>query len=150
MKKAFYVGLIVLAAVIVVSCSSLGGFTTQEEVDSAFDKVYNTYKKDIILDGAASYTVVKGDTLSKITRTRYGADNTYFFPLIMLASSDVVKDPDLIAPGMKLTIPDLQKNLGDSTAKGRIKSFINDIAGIYDRKEEPKPAASLRELAGTL
>jgi hypothetical protein len=150
MKKTLYTVAFVVIAVIVASCSSTGTYADQADVDAAFDKVYNTYKGDIILEGAASYTVDRGDTLSKFTKARYGADNTYFFPLIMLASSEVVKDPDFIQVGMKLTIPDLQRNLNNPTAKSKVKAFINDIAVVYDRKEEPRTAKTLRELAGTL
>jgi hypothetical protein len=68
----------------------------------------------------------------------------------MLASSEVVKDPDFIQVGMQLTIPDLQRNLNNPTAKSKVKAFINDIAGVYDKKEDAKTAKTLRELAGTL
>jgi hypothetical protein len=42
-----------------------------------------------------------------------------------------VIDPDLIRPGMKLTIPDLQKNLNDKDARAELKSFLLDIANVY-------------------
>jgi LysM repeat protein len=159
MKKTFYAALIVLTAIIAVSCASTAAPASQEEVSQekaapvsqeevseTFDEVYTQYEQAINLEGAGSYTVVRGDTLSKITEASYGANNTFFFPLIMLASNNVVKDPDMIAPGMKLTIPDLKKNLEDPH-KGVVKSFITDIARVYDRKDEPKTAETLRNLA---
>jgi hypothetical protein len=40
----------------------------------------------------------------------------------------------LIEPGTKLTIPDLQKNLNNTAARGEIKNFLKDVAGVYDQK----------------
>ena len=51
----------------------------------------------------ASYTVVSGDTLSKIARRYYG--NTSQWPRIFEANRDVLKDPDRIYPGQVLRIP---------------------------------------------
>jgi hypothetical protein len=68
----------------------------------------------------------------------------------MLASRNVISDPDLIEPGMNLTIPDLQKNLSDPGARAKIKDFLNEIAGVYDRKGKPAIRDDLRALARTL
>jgi nucleoid-associated protein YgaU len=122
--------------------------TTQEQADAALREVYNEYKTDLILEGAKSYTVVKGDRLVDISRREYR--NGFYFPLIMLASSDVVLDPDRIEPGMKLTVPDLQRNLNDAKAKGRIKSFLQEIADVEVRRNRPQDAEGLRKLADTL
>jgi hypothetical protein len=117
---------------------------------TTFEPVYNTYQNDLILDGATKYVVKKGDFLAAITHTAYGNSNGYFFPVIMLASSDVVLDPDLIYPEASLTIPDLERNLNDPTSRQRIKSFLLDIAGVYDRKEQPIISRDLRQLANSL
>jgi LysM repeat protein len=114
------------------------------------EQVYEEHSGDLILEGAKSYTVVRTDTLSKITRSNYGGRNGYYFPLIMLASQDVVKDPDLIEPGIKLTIPDLQKNLNDPGARQKIKEFLNDIANVYNTKGKAVTRDQLRELAASL
>jgi hypothetical protein len=146
MKRFFVLSVAVLTVLSAVSCK-----TTQTQVDNAFQKVYNKYHSSLILDGAKSHTVVKGDTLSAIARNEYGAGNGVFFPLIMLASSEVVLDPDLIEPGDKLTIPDLQKNLNDPAAKGQLKSFLREIADIYaTKKERPADADALRVKADSL
>jgi len=50
-----------------------------------------------------SYTVVAGDSLSKIARRFYGDANKW--PRIHEANRDQIKDPDLIHPGQKLRIP---------------------------------------------
>jgi LysM repeat protein len=106
--------------------------------DQALAQVYEQYESDIILAGARTYTVVKGDTLSRIARRSYGTgDNPYYFPLIIAASKDSVDitDPDLIEVGMELTIPDLQANLDNPRARSNLKNLLKDVADFYARKE---------------
>jgi hypothetical protein len=152
-KNLFYVTAIFFAAVFAMSCASTAPNTApvpQQEPET-FEQVYETYTEALILDGAADYTVVSGDTLSRITGTRYGENNLYYFPLVMLASQTAgVSDPDLILPGMNLTIPDLQRNLSDPGSRNKIKSFLNEIAGVYDRKNKAVPAQKLRGLSAAL
>ena len=50
-----------------------------------------------------TYTVVAGDSLSKIAKRHYGDANKW--PRIYEANRDQIKNPDLIHPGQKLTIP---------------------------------------------
>jgi len=50
-----------------------------------------------------TYTVQKGDTLSKISKQYYGDANKYM--RIFEANKDKLKDPDKIQPGQVLTIP---------------------------------------------
>jgi nucleoid-associated protein YgaU len=52
---------------------------------------------------ARYYTVVKGDTLSKIAKAQYGDANKY--PQIFEANKPMLKDPDKIYPGQVLRIP---------------------------------------------
>jgi nucleoid-associated protein YgaU len=49
------------------------------------------------------YTVVSGDSLSKIAKREYGDANAW--PKIFEANKDILKDPDKIQPGQKLKIP---------------------------------------------
>ena len=49
------------------------------------------------------YTVVKGDTLSKISKQYYGDANKY--AVIFEANREVIRQPDLIFPGQKIRIP---------------------------------------------
>lgn len=51
------------------------------------------------------YTVVKGDTLSKIAASQYGSAAKY--PLIFEANKPMLSDPDKIYPGQNLRIPAL-------------------------------------------
>jgi hypothetical protein len=153
MKKVISVLVFASCLVLVLSCAGTADpvVTAQEEVD-AVDKelkiIYDEYRGDLILDGAKSHIVVKGDMLSPISRKNY--NNGFFFPLIMLASSDIVLDPDKIEPGMKLTIPDLQKNLNDDRARGKLKEFLKEIAVVYDLRGRPADSEGLRKLADSL
>ena len=52
---------------------------------------------------AKSYTVVAGDSLSKIAKREYGDANAW--NQIFQANRDVITDADLIYPGQTLTIP---------------------------------------------
>lgn len=52
-----------------------------------------------------SYTVVSGDSLSKIAKHHYG--DAAKWHAIYEANRDKIKNPDLIYPGQVLTIPDI-------------------------------------------
>jgi nucleoid-associated protein YgaU len=52
---------------------------------------------------ARTYTVVKGDSLSKIAKREYGDADKW--RTIYEANKDLIKDPDLIYPGQQLRIP---------------------------------------------
>ncbi len=51
------------------------------------------------------YTIVSGDTLSKIAKRFYGDGKKY--PVIFEANREVIKDANLIYPGQKIRIPKL-------------------------------------------
>lgn len=50
-----------------------------------------------------TYTVVKGDSLSKIAKREYG--DAQKWRVIFEANKDIIKNPDLIHPGQTLKIP---------------------------------------------
>ena len=50
-----------------------------------------------------TYTIVKGDTLSKIAREEYG--DAKLWRKIFEHNKDVIKDPDEIFPGQVITLP---------------------------------------------
>lgn len=52
---------------------------------------------------ARTYTVVAGDTLSKIAKHQLGSADKWH--AIFEANRDTIKDPDMIHPGQKLTLP---------------------------------------------
>ncbi len=49
------------------------------------------------------YTIVSGDSLSKIAKKFYG--NAMDYPKLFDANREVIKDADLIYPGQKIRIP---------------------------------------------
>jgi len=51
-----------------------------------------------------TYTVVPGDSLSKIAKREYGDASKW--RQIFQANKDVIENPDLIEPGQNLIIPD--------------------------------------------
>lgn len=51
-----------------------------------------------------TYTVVKGDTLSRIAKQFYGDANQW--RRIYEANRDVIKNPDLIKPGQVFKVPE--------------------------------------------
>ena len=55
---------------------------------------------------AQFYTVVSGDSLSKIAKEFYG--NAMKYPVIFEANKPMLKDPDLIYPGQVLRIPPIE------------------------------------------
>ena len=141
--------IVCLAGVLAISCKSGPAQTdgsadsaktlNQSDINEEFKDVYEKYASKLILDGAKSYTVVLDDNLSKIAVANFGQEDNrgYYFPVIMLASKDVtIQDPDLILPGMQLTVPDLDKNLADADARANIKAFLKDVAGIYGKKKD--------------
>jgi hypothetical protein len=129
------------------ACKTAAPVDVQDDVNLSFETVYSKYENRLILDGAADYVVVHGDTLTRISRSKYGPTNGYYFPLIMLASNTVVQDPDLIEPGMHLAIPDLQRNLDDSGARQAMKDFFLEIADVYAKKSVSEERTVLRNLA---
>ena len=167
MKKVL-VFLVVAVALIGLSCksgptasgASIEGDVTQEKVNQALEKIYSTYFGKLDLSGAQNYTVEKGDTLTKITQKYYGGltdvgkagtNNGFYFPIIMLASSNAgIVDPDLIEPGMRLTIPDLKKNLANSVARKAIKDCLKDVSYIYNKKGHSDTEKGLVALSNSL
>lgn len=53
------------------------------------------------------YTIVSGDTLSKIAKKYYGNANKY--PIIFEANREVIKHPDKIYPGQVVRIPKISQ-----------------------------------------
>ena len=75
----------------------------------AIDPVYADLTADITIDSTLkvpvkTYDVVAGDTLSKIAKHYYGDASKYM--KIFEANKDQLKDPNKIAVGQKLRIPD--------------------------------------------
>jgi nucleoid-associated protein YgaU len=65
-----------------------------------------------------SYTVQKGDSLSKIAKKYPGMT----WQKIYEANKDQIKDPDLIYPGQKLVIPSMKQNAIEPEASPPLRS----------------------------
>jgi len=156
---------ILIAAAFIWSCKTspskpiIEGEVTQEKVNDALTQIYNTYRTKLDMSGAQDYTVVRGDTLSQITRNFYGSitgvgeagpNNGFYFPVIMLASDSNIVDPDLIEPGMKMKIVDLKKNLDNPVSRKAIKDCLIDVAYVYNRKGNSATENGLIKLADSL
>lgn len=116
----------------------------------SFESVYIEFRSELDLSNAKSHKVVKGETLSGITKAYYGDDYGYYFPMIMGASSRVVTHPDKIAPGMVLTIPDKKRNLANPLIRANIRKQFLRVAGIYRREGNAFVADKLVETANGL
>ena len=152
MKKITFLSLSMAAIFAFASCTSTSTMDApskkQAEINKSFDKVYSTHAGSLVLDGAETYVVQKGDTLTSITKKFYAGEdeNGYYFPMIMLASRGVVSDPELIEPGMKLTIPNFDKNIKDRKVAKKLSPFFKDLTGVYKQKDTPAAADILPHL----
>lgn len=134
----------ILAAALAFGFIACKSTNQVQDLSESFNKVYDNYLDVLDLTGADTYTVKEGDTLTSITKTVYGEENGYYFPLIMLASKNVVQDPEMIRPGMKLTVPSLERNIKNAEKAKVISPYFKDIAGVYKQKRT-KAAPDIRE-----
>jgi hypothetical protein len=118
---------------------------TLSEINARYRPFLNTA-------GATTHTVVYRNTLAGIAIKIWGRENGYHFPLIMLASGELITDPDLIFPGQRLTIPSLRANLDNPATRAQIKLYLGEVAGWYEREhpQDKKTPAGLRALAAKL
>ena len=77
-----------------------GGSSTAPRADAAAHSAAPTAP---ITDRERTYTVVAGDTLSKIAKREYGDASKWH--AIYEANKDTIKNPDLIYPGQTFKIP---------------------------------------------
>lgn len=68
-------------------------------------ELFDTKVVSINVVKGKSYTVVKGDTLSSISKKMYGTTSKW--RVIYNANLDIIKNPNLIRVGWELVIPDL-------------------------------------------
>jgi len=146
MKRTILIGALILSVLVVFACKSQ---PKPKSTEDQLREVYDRHYGNLILDDAETYTVVSGDTLSHIAR-KSDYHDSFYYPIILLASRDVVVDEDKIEPGMQLTIPNLQKNLDDPKARASIKQFLLDVANIEDGRNRAETAAGLRKLSDSM
>jgi len=133
MKKVVLSVVLIVSVMLAVSCKS-----TPKDTDKPYVRLYDA-NSGLDLTGADSYTVKQGDTLSDISRSFYNNDG-FYYPVIMFASSGVVVNPDKIQPGMRLTIPDLERNKANPDSRRSMKNILNGFASIERRKQNPDRA----------
>ena len=150
MKKLLFITVTLMVSMMFfAACATVGEvMPPQNPTEQAFHDIYQRYRSDLILTGSTSHVVARGDTLANIARNVYG--DGLWYPIIMLASSNVVLDPDSIEPGMQLIIPDLQRNLNNARARASIKSFLMEIADIEEGRNRTPTARGIRQRADAL
>ncbi len=71
--------------------------------DPDFSNVNAGASSDAAQPPSRTYTVVRGDSLSRIAKRFYG--DAGLWPLIQEANADLIRDPDRIQAGWVLAIP---------------------------------------------
>lgn len=78
--------------------------STEQKVEKAdFSDVTATVTSTEEIVGGQTYTIEKGDTLSKIAKEQLG--NSSAWKQIFEANRDVIDDPDRIFPGQVIKLP---------------------------------------------
>lgn len=78
--------------------------TTEQKVEKAdFSGVTARVDSTEEIVGEQTYTIGKGDTLSKIAKEHYGSANAW--KQIFEANRDTIEDPDRIFPGQVIKLP---------------------------------------------
>lgn len=90
-----------------------GGVRNTETERADFSNVQGgvSSTEELLNQPERTYTVEKGDTLSKIAREFYGKASAW--PQIFEANRDQLDDPDRIRPGQVLKIPPAASPAGD-------------------------------------
>jgi len=130
MKTMILTVTLIIGVMLAASCTS-----SPRNVEKQNEDLYDT-DTGLDLTGSVKYTVKWGDTLSKISRRFY--NDGFYYPVIMLASRGVVKNPDKIWPGMAFTIPDLERNKANVNCRKTIKNCLNEFADIEKAKPRPR------------
>ncbi|MDD4144604.1 MAG: peptidoglycan-binding protein LysM [Prolixibacteraceae bacterium] len=88
---------------IIVSAGNIEGISRVEDKLTVKEKIIAAEPEKAVEPEKQFYTVVAGDTLSKIAKQVYGNANKY--PVIFEANKPMLKHPDKIYPGQVLVIP---------------------------------------------
>lgn len=82
--------------------------STEQKVEKAdFSDVTSKFESTEEIVGEQTYTIEKGDTLSKIAKDHYGKSSAWH--QIFEANRDTIDDPDRIFPGQVIKLPALPK-----------------------------------------
>jgi len=146
MKKIALTAALIISVILAASCAT---GPQGEKVDAQYEEVPAPAPAPVLvtapvpvtateldLTGAVKYRVKWGDTLANISKRFY--KDGFYYPVIMLASRDVVKNPDKIWPGMVLTIPDIERNKANVNYRKAIKDCLNGLADTERNKPRPR------------
>jgi carbonic anhydrase len=111
---------------------------------------YTQFLPNLILNGSVPYTVAQGDSLMSIAEKFYGEEHGFYFPLILVASSDMLTHPDRLVPGMQLEIPDLSRNINEPFARENLRKMLLAVAGVYNNRGGRPVYEALTGLAANL
>ena len=171
MKKICFVIILVIFSIILLSCASqrnsgsessntgsnTGSNTSSNPESNPASNSPGTvnlratqerYGSGINLEGAQRHTVVRGDTLARIARARYGY--SYYYPLIFVASRNTIQNPDRIYTGSVLVIPNLERNLSNAEARANLKNILIELAVFEEQRGNIRTATDMRNLANDL
>ena len=81
----------------------MGIFDKKKEPPADFSDVRSGSSSTAESNTGRTYTVVKGDSLSKIAKQVYG--DAQQWTKIFEANRDIIQNPDLIQPGQTLRLP---------------------------------------------
>lgn len=156
MKKILFL-LVSITSLFFFSCASTDAAADtsapaeepKEEVveDEVAEEVTIEELQEIVLTNAESYTVVRGDTLSKISDKFY--NEKYLFPLIALAN-DLDVNPDFILPQMTLVIPMYNENMNNVSVQKYLKGQFARFAEMYGNKGYTEARAALQSISDKL
>jgi carbonic anhydrase len=122
----------------------------QEAADPAQSPGYTQFLPNLILNGSVMYTVARGDSLMSIAEKFYGAEHVFYFPLILVASSDMLSHPDRLAPGMQIEVPDLSRNINEPFARENLRKALLAVAELYNNRGGRPVYTGLTQLAARL
>jgi carbonic anhydrase len=136
---------------VLVIAALMGTPLLAQEVDAPIEaSSYAQFLPDLILNGSVMYTVARGDSLMSIAEKFYGAERGLYFPLILVASSDMLTHPDRLAPGMQLEVPDISRNINEPFARENLRKALLAVAEVYNNQGGKLVYEGLTELAANL
>jgi hypothetical protein len=149
MKAVLSLLLSIMMGMSLVSCASYP--TEIEETETVQQKLPG--REDLVLEGAQSHKVVWRDTFARLARRYYGANNGYYYPLIMLAQPTLPPNPNLLVSGTTVTIPALQANLDNPVSRKVLRAYMLQVADWHSQQplvRDAKAADAIRALAAGL
>ncbi len=106
--------------------ANIGKLVIEEDGDITAELIA-AVDEETSVDAAAVYQVQKGDSLSKIAKQQLGAADLW--DELYESNRDKIKNPNLIYPGMMLTMPTETNTGSQGTA---MTAFIDEIQAQYE------------------